>query len=1567
MGTTKSLSRDAFWQEGPFQFIKPDDFNVLGIDPAYVPLGTFASFKHPSQLRSSFGGNAYGFGLFEDYGRLKKKEIRQLQTIAFENPEEIGAHYKDLNEIYRKMGLLIRFSSLGKPYYLIPVHLMSNTLTHIKAKVDEISKIIEFHGKKYLKEHHKIGVLSRQDDLILDELSLRFKEHHFFVLDSSEKLRDLNQSLDLVILTSDLYEIVLMERFSPLAQESLSKKPLDRYCTYLLWKIYNLLKTDGEIFVIADHFTAKTNRSIRVTFKTEQEEKNFALFTHIFGTKKRSKIGNHSADVNIFDLQKYLSGLYVEQDVINTLLGGRSLQDMPVEEINNLPHIHSQFTDWPLFIEQEKAWSKLLSVFFDKIFLKPVIPDSVKDEWETRFTCVDYAPRYMIIYLGQKSPLKTTIADVKRDTIESNLAGCPVELMADYRDSFGYLIRTLQVMDRVKRGNSWSLPQIYIDRLRQPLENKKRRFSSLNDVIRLISKINRLKRVKTYLNPDNIEGPKTELFKNLEALTFFGFSRNEIREIVLIALGHTPLGRIISGKTTEKAMQTAVNMARTYEPQQALNMLRYCRLMTFAETAAARRAELTHEQVAQLFDLYESTVRVVINKELDWDQLLDEKISSMGGIHNKIIQKIFMMMFYYEFLDNWAELRHKGEMEKESLADYDKNKLARIENAIRLVNIIEQFEEMYLKLDPLQLPAFYRKFLEVEFHGTGHLFERMDSQNVFVLLWITVNLAQGEIVNFNSILADVEIGEIEDRVRKVEQEAMAINIQSLDLSLLKNFREQLKQNGTSFILGTGFQLRVSTRTQALEIAYKDMDKDMKRIASLSDRIAGHPISKIPVEELKNLETLFANLQSFCESHLRLLQATELVPGLPARQKKWFRQAEELREKLRFSILDVMFRPEYLYTDLNLLFQNAPSVLDFVLPEFMALQHLDISGHLYLTSPVPDYIIAATKKFQALVTHDKQNFQDVHFLHRLAQREFGPMATGIVGISELQLDALEKIVEDLRKSPDLFEALIRSFIFQDLGRVPYLREKYKKEINPADLSDAGAFFVEKENIAKRYHLNKKGNKYLIFLIKYHDLLHHILRGEIVLSSIQEVLNFQDKEVFDAFFVISFMLLSAIREDLILEDLAGRLFQTRAMCHRIFNKEATLEGQLNELFGQRGGLFCALERYRREGLPEGVTPSDYLGSREWEEIEWSERLRAGRMIFATERLFRLRGMRYVEFQDIVNIILEFPLKYAYKKRNFHSVGYATYEKEVYEAFRVYNSLQTLEEPRRHFILNELVGDKVRIFGYEKTSGYLSYKNQIRLLLVGLLGTKKIKSKGAPVTIDFSRISEKIEKRYEAVNDCLNRLSTKKVWDDDYQLNRLFKAKTGILLKREDFPNLLSVNFRDRINVSHKTSYMSSINNLEQLKNYFHYSLSSLRKHPFYTDDYELSLEEAFERRMTEITDKILIQTERQMKLVKDFEELHNLVADLLERSWDIGFSHEQKHRLNDLYEMRKDELKREKLSELEGILGTIDDADELRDYWESVKWYLQGSRRFFGKEFENLIAAKFDTVKARIAEG
>ncbi|MFH1488460.1 MAG: hypothetical protein ABII06_06115, partial [Pseudomonadota bacterium] len=266
--------------------------------------------------------------------------------------------------------------------------------------------------------------------------------------------------------------------------------------------------------------------------------------------------------------------------------------------------------------------------------------------------------------------------------------------------------------------------------------------------------------------------------------------------------------------------------------------------------------------------------------------------------------------------------------------------------------------------------------------------------------------------------------------------------------------------------------------------------------------------------------------------------------------------------------------------------------------------------------------------------------------------------------------------------------------------------------------------------------------------------------------------------------------------------------------------------------------------------------------------------------------------------------------------------------------------------------LVTDDIRFFGFENVTAYLNYENQIKLLLITLMGAQKFKKGRDPVSLNFLNLTEYIDRRYEALNDQLNGLSVEKIWGNRYRINHFFEAKTGITLQRDESKRVLTIDFVDRINISQKISHMNAITDVDQLKHYFHYSLQSLRKSPFYTEDYELELEKVFDRRLREMTDMILNKAKKQLDLLQDFKEIHNLVTGLSDRALEIGFTDEQRHRLNDLYELRIDGLRRENLENMDRVLDKIHEPEELTDYWDSIKGALLDNRPFLGKEFESL---------------
>jgi len=320
----------------------------------------------------------------------------------------------------------------------------------------------------------------------------------------------------------------------------------------------------------------------------------------------------------------------------------------------------------------------------------------------------------------------------------------------------------------------------------------------------------------------------------------------------------------------------------------------------------------------------------------------------------------------------------------------------------------------------------------------------------------------------------------------------------------------------------------------------------------------------------------------------------------------------------------------------------------------------------------------------------------------------------------------------------------------------------------------------------------------------------------------------------------------------------------------------------------------------------------------------------------------------------------------KRSYVSVGSATFEKDLQEANNIYEEIQSLPDKITSFLLGRLVADKVRIYGFENVAACLNSGNMIKLLLIALMGAQRFARKGSSVSLDFMELAEKIERRCDAVNDFLNNISTEKIWNDKQLLNGLFKAKSGITLDKDDRHRVLTMDFIDGIQIERKISHMDEFNDIDLVKTYYNYTLESLKSIPFYTEDYEAMLEDAYKKRLREITGHMIDNAKIQMNGLKNLREIDHLYADLINKSLATEFSEDQKHRLNDLYELKKDNIREEKLKEINGTLDKLHDTKELRDFWDKTKIYMINNRQFLGKEFESIIAKRFDETAKKIKD-
>ena len=262
-----------------YRVVRPEEFASLGIDPRDVPVGTFVAEDHPPFLASRFGGNAYGLGVVETLDKLAASELDFLEGLEFSDPEVLKKNHRRINSIYRNLGLLMRFSRMGKRYFLIPINWVSNSLEDIKDKVDEIERVLVKHVFKEKKEKLNVGLLTGSNDLIVHEIAGRMPIQKFVIIDSVEKLREAGGPLDLVIIPRDLDDLILSLGIKGLAGTSLTQKTFTTYGTYVAGKIYDLLASGCELCVIASKPFPRTNKEVWVEFRDAADLRNFLLFT----------------------------------------------------------------------------------------------------------------------------------------------------------------------------------------------------------------------------------------------------------------------------------------------------------------------------------------------------------------------------------------------------------------------------------------------------------------------------------------------------------------------------------------------------------------------------------------------------------------------------------------------------------------------------------------------------------------------------------------------------------------------------------------------------------------------------------------------------------------------------------------------------------------------------------------------------------------------------------------------------------------------------------------------------------------------------------------------------------------------------------------------------------------------------------------------------------------------------------------------------------------------------------------------------------------------------------------
>ncbi|MCF8034063.1 MAG: hypothetical protein K9K69_16975 [Desulfarculaceae bacterium] len=1521
-GSKAALPPEARRLAGLYRIIDPERFSELGIDPEDVPLGTYPAEDHPPFLPDRMGGNAYGLGLFE-HATLPPAEAGLVDKLDLDNVADVSANYRKLNDIFKRLGMLIRYSRQGAPFYLIPRQYLAHFLVEVRARADEIITFLSGLMARRLKETLRVGLLTGESELLLPELSSRMPHLEFVVLNSLEAVSYPPYSLEAVVLVQEprgLFGDFLHASGAALPRDRRSREDLGYFAAS---QVHQLLGEGGELLILADRPLAPTHDTMEVQFKSQLDFKRFLMFSHVYRTRRRyQSAGDMAMEVNRFDFYSFLSGLGVYHETVEGLLEGRSLASLEPEEIDRLDH-----QDLPLPRGSEDrllaGWSRWFGAFFAPERLTTALPEVQRAEWESRYQIEGAFPATLALFQGARRQPPETAEAVAGRVRRRRVAGCERELLASYKDSFAYVLRVLEILEQVRRGAYTQLPGLELSRLRKPFETSAHQ-SQLKDVRRLMELAPRLARLEERLNPQNVLGPRTPVLENLEQLSLMGLEPGPLLQLYLMVLGHSTMTRVTFGKLPETSLTPLTDLNNYADMEEALATIRLYRLLSVAEAAAASAAGLSPGQAKEMFELYDKAIRVLTEPDIGWADILDAQISRAGGVQAKATRKMLKMFDLFEYLDDWPRLELAGPRGKEAMADFDPGRLERIGQVIELVQQERRFVEHFYQRDASARPYFFRALLSCELHGTGRLLPRLGTAASFTLLWICVHVSEKHLINFNPLLTGGDLGGLDERLSKLRRALMAFTPPELPPLELVELRKVMAAGKEAYLGDSGLYLGLDPATGALTPQFIDPDQELNRLHSLLEETEAGPLAASPSARLAQMDSCCHELARFFAA-----QPQPMAQALKAMAET----LERLRGRLERYLVEQLFHLPRFAEHLKRLLRHCPHLMARLLPQ--------PADH-----PMTRRRLAAASKLSALEQRRLEGFQDMQLSHEMARQEFGAAAAGIVGVTPLQFQRLTaSLAQLLDRQPQLGRLLMLAVLLYD--------EQWPQ----------GTLAAASSPLLSYLELGPNQPRDLAFLLESHDLFRQVIFGEACLAGLRPLLDCQDPPLVEALFLLAVVCGAARREGLMTEDLQERYFARLDLVRRLSASGSSARQAQEELILDNARRRLALERYLE--LQEAGAPAASLrhmlentrlpqGGRE----PWMEQ---GRVLVGINRLLMLRGLVRVDASDLFMLDNEVPVKYIYRLKNLRSVGMLHFERDLYEGRRVLRGLEQLSQRVRHFLLPALAREDrpCRLASFSQAAERLSYPNQIRLLTLGLAAAKLIAAANqGPVTVSFAPLARVMGRKFEMVNELVGGLDYEALVDNPRQAASLKGASEGLSLSLEPLQRMVSLSVADPLRLDRKIEAVRRASSPGKLKRLYHQELKKLSLTAHGSLDYQQRLEEAFRDNLDRLGAQFLDRMRRRMALESDLEHLEEMFKAAWDEGIELPLNPDRQGALRDLFEMNAERLRIQWLDRINARLTRVKSFPELEELWERTRRRFKEQKRQLGRSFQLEAARRFD---------
>ncbi|MGA7876732.1 MAG: hypothetical protein WCA08_13810 [Desulfoferrobacter sp.] len=1551
-------SRQLDHQDTFFRLINPEEYARYGIDPQDVPIGTFAAEDHPSFLPSRLGGNAYGLGLIEQTA-LSKADTDFLQSINYQDIVELGRHSKRFNAIYHKLGLLIRFSLTGKRYFLIPINLVAHSLQNIKIKGDEIEELILQHALETATERLDIGLLTAGHDLIVHELTARLSSHRIFLFETMDKIRSWRLPLDIIIIPKDIFEYLLEQQLPKATKSPMTQRRLINYAGYLAGKIYDLLESNGKLVMLANPAGPKGDQFCQVRFKNSEEMKFFLLFSHIYKTKRKYEAkSKQELKIHISDLHYYLNRFAFSEPHLKRLLDQKKPEELSTEEINKLPYLSLRLPQ--AFIKDpRKKWKSIIETYFVSSYRQRDPAKHDRQHWQDRLELDCQLPESLSVLVGHPRQPKVSVESLEEELKASGMQGCSFQLIAEYRNTFRYVLDVLHTLAQIRDNDFPKLSELERARLANPFRAKTRNFEA---ILHLLNQIPKLEKIREVLNPDHIDGQNTPVLENIHKLSLQELSPEQLREILLIAVGHTTMSRIVFGKLPAKTLQPITDKAKEGNYQEILSQLRICRLMSMAEIAAAFGDTFTGEQARELYRLYDDAIYVATNPNLDWEKLHDLRISAMGGAQNKAIREMLKFFNLFEFLDSWQEFLDKSAFQKEVFCDYQPAKLAGLEEALTLARTADLFKQQFLGDYVFGKLYFFRQFLNTEFHGTGHLFPKLGTRAGFILLWIVVNSSRRHIINFNPLLAGIPQDRHEQRLSKIKETLLRIPIERLQPRFFEDIQQTLRENRPAFVFDSGIRMMYNYQTRAIDVSFVDVDENIRQIEVLLTHLESQELRGISLRNLQDMERLFSELESFrhyldregCELQCDLFQQSGGVEGKN-------REIEEIEQRLQFVLRSQILVPEEIYDNISVLAKHCPEILRFNLPEFKAFGNLIENWPTRQKQLLGTYVMRCLEKFQALIIKDRNAFQNRNTFYQLAKQEFGPLAEEGIGATHAQMETLEYLIDRVQQRSIIYQGLTFALLFQEIGKIDMYSEVLPAAADWWTHAEAGALVLERSEILKKYQLGSQVEQLIILLVRHHGLIGHVVRGEEPITALEHLTADQDDRMLDAFVLHAILAAAAVQEGLMVADLLDTFLSFRAVALEIIKSKSNWQTWLKEVFRETGNALLADSQVNSPQVSLfPVEPTQRCGFAD-ADIE-DEPLWRGRQISAVERLLKLMGATWVDYQDIQMYRLKMPVNFIYHKKKLKSVGPASFEKQLQAALTILDLFSSMNTEMRNYLLYCLdhLGAGMRIYDFHALANFLEPKECLKLLLIAFRAFHHHFGEGTRNgLISFRHISQNVEQRREVLKILLEHIRLPDSCEDTEESFYFPQSYGGLYFLKSRHQPAIKVHYQEAVQLDEMIQALRSQWDHTHLTEQFKSLTKQLRKTlPYNTRDLEEELRKAYRQQQEEINDAILKEIQDRLNATMHFSEFQAIQNEIDGKKPKLQFTEEQQSLLDEMCDFHRTRLRERYLDSIYRHINEFKSREDLMTYWNDLKIELLAYRSYVGKEYESLIAEFID---------